>query len=67
MSRKDLTPGLALTLAVCLVAVATGYSTRASSSQQRGGFDIIIKNGRVIDGTGSPWYAADVAIRDGRI
>jgi N-acyl-D-amino-acid deacylase len=30
-------------------------------------YDILIRNGRVIDGTGSPWYAADVGIRDGRI
>ena len=31
------------------------------------GFDTIIANGRVIDGSGSPSYAADVGIRDGRI
>ena len=30
-------------------------------------YDIVIRNGHVIDGTGSPWYAADVGIRDGRI
>jgi dihydroorotase/N-acyl-D-amino-acid deacylase len=30
-------------------------------------FDILIRNGHIIDGTGSPWYAGDVAIRDGRI
>ena len=30
-------------------------------------FDIIIENGRVIDGSGAPWYAADVGVRAGRI
>lgn len=30
-------------------------------------YDILIKNGRVIDGTGSPALAAQVAIRDGKI
>ena len=30
-------------------------------------YDISIRNGHVIDGTGSPWYSADVGIRDGRI
>lgn len=30
-------------------------------------YDVIIKNGRVIDGSGNPWYKADVGIRDGRI
>ncbi len=30
-------------------------------------FDLVITNGRIIDGTGSPWYSGDVGIRDGRI
>src|SRR6516225_890865 len=30
-------------------------------------YDLIIRNGHVIDGSGSPWYAADVAVKDGRI
>ena len=30
-------------------------------------YDLIIRNGHVIDGTGSPWYAADVAVSRGRI
>lgn len=29
--------------------------------------DIIIKNGKIIDGTGNNWYYADVAIKDGKI
>lgn len=31
------------------------------------GYDLIVRNGHVVDGTGSPWYAADVAVKDGRI
>jgi N-acyl-D-amino-acid deacylase len=30
-------------------------------------FDVVIRNGRVIDGSGSPWYSADIGIRAGRI
>lgn len=30
-------------------------------------YDLIIRNGHIIDGTGSPWYAGDIAIQDGRI
>lgn len=30
-------------------------------------FDLIVKNGRIIDGGGNPWYEGDVGIRDGRI
>ncbi len=30
-------------------------------------YDLVIRNGRIVDGTGSPWYAGDVAIRAGKI
>ena len=30
-------------------------------------YDVVITNGHIIDGTGSPWYAADLAIRDGKV
>ena len=32
-----------------------------------GSYDLVIKNGHIVDGTGSPWYAGDVAIRNGHI
>jgi len=32
-----------------------------------GEYDLVIANGHIIDGTGSPWYAGDVAINAGRI
>ena len=30
-------------------------------------YDLVILNGRIVDGTGSPWYSADLGIRAGRI
>jgi N-acyl-D-amino-acid deacylase len=30
-------------------------------------YDVVIRNGHIVDGTGSPWYSGDVGIRDGRI
>jgi N-acyl-D-amino-acid deacylase len=30
-------------------------------------YDLVIKNGRVVDGTGNPWVYADVAVQNGRI
>ena len=29
--------------------------------------DIVIRNGQIIDGTGNPWYRADLGIKDGKI
>src|SRR5438270_12049993 len=30
-------------------------------------FDLVITNGHIIDGTGSPWYSGDIGIRDGKV
>jgi N-acyl-D-amino-acid deacylase len=30
-------------------------------------FDVVITNGHIIDGTGSPWYSGDIGIRDAKI
>ncbi len=30
-------------------------------------YDIVIRNGHIIDGTGSPWYSGDIGIRNGHI
>ena len=30
-------------------------------------FDLIIKRGRIIDGTGNPYYYGDIGIKDGKI
>jgi dihydroorotase/N-acyl-D-amino-acid deacylase len=32
-----------------------------------GAFDLVVANGHIIDGTGSPWYSGDVGVRGGRI
>src|SRR4051812_29627972 len=36
------------------------------ASQQKP-YDLLIRNARIVDGTGSPWYSGSVAIRDGKI
>jgi N-acyl-D-amino-acid deacylase len=30
-------------------------------------FDIVIRNGKIVDGTGNPWFRADIGIRDRKI
>jgi len=39
----------------------------AKATTQQDLLDIVILNGQVVDGTGNPWYLADVGIKDGRI
>src|ERR1700694_1667717 len=53
-----------LTLAFLLIV-----STLASAADNAADppFDLVIANGHIIDGTGSPWYSGDIGIRNGRI
>ena len=48
-------------LLVLLVALGISHAYSQNS------YDIIISNGRVVDGSGNPWYEADVAINGERI
>ena len=40
---------------------------RVAAGEPAPEFDVIIEHGHVVDGTGAPWYAADIGIRGGRI
>ena len=51
--------------AVALVAVAASSTTWISARQVP--YDLIVRNGHIVDGTGNPWFAADVGIRGDRI
>ena len=42
-------------------------TTTLGAADPPASFDTVITHGHIIDGTGSPWYAADVGIRDGKI
>jgi N-acyl-D-amino-acid deacylase len=46
-----------------LFVILLGVAFAAAESP----FDLVIANGHIIDGTGSPWYSADIGIRDGHV
>jgi len=53
---------LNVALAILFLAAA-----QFAAAQNPTPFDLVITNGHIIDGTGSPWYSGDVGIRDGKI
>ena len=66
-------PLRALAVAVTLSQLACAKAPPATSPvpatrSAPGGteYDVVIRNGRVLDGMGNPWILADVGIRDGR-
>ena len=57
---------------VCLMlAAGTRVQGEAAPGSASSGattplYDVVIRNGRVLDGAGNPWVRADVAIKNGR-
>src|SRR5438876_11860071 len=56
--RKLTIIGVATLLILALAALPTAQSQP---------YDLLLRNGRIVDGTGSPWYRGDVAIRSDTI
>ncbi len=46
---------------------AAAYDANLDSAASSGNYDLIIRNGYIIDGTGNPWFAADVAVSGDRL
>ncbi|WP_082990202.1 N-acyl-D-amino-acid deacylase family protein [Woeseia oceani] len=59
----------ALLLGACATADQQGSASSASTDSATSGpkYDVLITNGRIVDGTGNPWYKADIGIAQGKI
>jgi dihydroorotase/N-acyl-D-amino-acid deacylase len=51
----------------CALFLTAFWFPAHAQNMEVAGPDIVIHGGRIIDGTGNPWYVGDVAITDGRI
>ena len=49
---------------ICSVVMVAFVSILASA---QAGYDLVIRDARIVDGSGNPWYQGDVGIREGRI
>ncbi len=56
----------ALLLLLGLAGVGVAVAAQQPGSM-RPDYDLVITNGRVLDGSGNPWFSADIAISGDRI
>jgi len=66
-SRTGSIVGPWLTAILPLLSFLTGVACSTAPRSAQPSFDLVIENGHIIDGTGSPWYGADIGIREGKI
>jgi N-acyl-D-amino-acid deacylase len=52
---------------VCYLFLGWALAICVWAAPQASPFDLVIVNGHIIDGTGSPWYSGDIGIREGKI
>src|SRR5687768_52821 len=49
------------------ILIASLWGPAAKTSSNAEPYDLLITNARIVDGSGNPWFRADIGIKDGRI
>ncbi|MGH9791390.1 MAG: amidohydrolase family protein, partial [Candidatus Acidiferrales bacterium] len=64
MKRTICVAAILVSVVLPVAAQDSAVAQPQSAAQE---YDVVITGGRVVDGSGNPWYVADVGIRGGRI
>jgi N-acyl-D-aspartate/D-glutamate deacylase len=63
VSRRSIAVFAFTLLGALFIVVALHRQTRGEEFD----YDVLLRNGRVVDGTGNPWFHADVAVKKDRV
>jgi N-acyl-D-amino-acid deacylase len=67
LAPRRLAPVVAALLAACATSAAPRADGATSPERSSATYDVVIEHGRVVDGSGNPWFYGDVALRGDRI
>ncbi|MCG6955559.1 MAG: hypothetical protein LJF04_06160, partial [Gemmatimonadetes bacterium] len=66
-SHSTVLHGLLIVGATLLFEACAGGPGTGTPSPSGAAYDLVIENGRIVDGTGAAWHYGDVGVRGGHI